>query len=100
MWCTVSSVHASSSSRCGGSEATPWEASVRRRSTGSPPAPTSFSSASSDVITSDNLTLVMDAGTLELVRDFVNSYDVEEDRDEIESWLAEQGLDVPPREAV
>jgi predicted RNA-binding Zn ribbon-like protein len=39
-------------------------------------------------------------GALELVRDFVNSYDVEEDRDEIESWLGEHGLDVPPREAV
>ena len=42
----VSSVHASSSRTCGGSVATPWEPSVRRRSTGSPPAP--FSSSSTD----------------------------------------------------
>ncbi len=40
----TSSVHASSSMRDGGSDATPCEASVRRKSTGSPPAPTSGNS--------------------------------------------------------
>src|SRR5215218_10960238 len=40
----VVSVQASSSIWFGGRSATPWEASVRRRSTGSPPAPTSSSS--------------------------------------------------------
>src|SRR3954462_6325154 len=41
----TSSVHASSSIREGGSAATPCDASVRRKSTGSPPAPTSGNSA-------------------------------------------------------
>src|SRR5215217_3857180 len=53
-WCArppmssvVSSVHASSSSRFGSRSATPWEASVRLKSTGSPPAPTSSISCTS-----------------------------------------------------
>jgi N-methylhydantoinase A len=41
----TSSVHFSSSMCDGGSDATPCDASVRRRSTGSPPAPTSGNSA-------------------------------------------------------
>jgi predicted RNA-binding Zn ribbon-like protein len=42
----------------------------------------------------------MERNALELVRDFVNTYDVEEDRDEIEQWLADGGFDVTLREAV
>ena len=41
----VSRVRASSSTACGGRSATPCDASVRHRSTGSPPAPLSSSSA-------------------------------------------------------
>src|SRR3954471_13948508 len=45
-----SSVHASSSIDDGGSDATPWDASVRRKSTGSPPAPTSANSVIMGVV--------------------------------------------------
>src|SRR5207253_2404172 len=83
---------------CGGSEATPCDASVRRRSTRSSPAPRSGSSASSDVITGDNLTPVMEE--LELIRDFVNTWDADDDSDELEPWLAERGLGADIREAV
>lgn len=37
---------------------------------------------------------------LGLVRDFVNTYDVEDDEEMIEPWLGARGLDVPVREAV
>jgi hypothetical protein len=40
-----SSLQASSSIRFGGRSATPWDAIVRRKSTGSPPAPRRASSA-------------------------------------------------------
>src|SRR5205823_8007318 len=46
----TSSVHAPSSIDDGGSDATPCEARVRRRSTGSPPAPTSGNSAIMELV--------------------------------------------------
>src|SRR2546423_13268263 len=89
---SVTSSRASSRSiRCGGSSATPWEARVRSRSTGSPPAPTSGIS-----VTTDTFIPVMEQ--LELILEFVNTVDFEEDREELDSaaalqrWLAAHGL--------